>query len=35
LWSAGSVNITYWTAYTGCTTGTGTYAVRIAVRQLQ
>jgi hypothetical protein len=35
LWSAGSVNITYSTSYTGCTTGTGTYAVRIAVRQLQ
>ncbi len=35
LWSAGSANITYSTSYTGCTTGTGTYAVRIAVRQLQ
>ncbi len=35
LWSAGSANLTYSTSYTGCTTGTGTYAVRIAVRQLQ
>ncbi len=35
LWSAGSANITYSTSYTGCTTGTGTYALRIAVRQLQ
>jgi len=35
LWSAGSGNITYSTSYTACTTGTGTYAVRIAVRQLQ
>jgi len=35
LWSAGSANVTYSTSYTGCTTGTGTYAVRIAVRQLQ
>ncbi len=35
LWSAGSANISYSTSYTGCTTGTGTYAVRIAVRQLQ
>ena len=35
LWSAGSTNITYSTSYTGCTTGTGTYALRIAVRQLQ
>lgn len=35
LWSAGSANITYSTSYTACTTGTGTYAVRIAVRQLQ
>jgi hypothetical protein len=35
FWSAGSANITYSTSYTGCTTGTGTYAVRVAVRQLQ
>ncbi len=35
LWSTGSANVTYSTSYTGCTTGTGTYAVRIAVRQLQ
>ena len=35
LWSAGSANITYSTSYTGCTTGTGTYALRLAVRQLQ
>ncbi|MGA9391483.1 MAG: hypothetical protein WBV69_13670 [Candidatus Sulfotelmatobacter sp.] len=35
LWSSGSANITYSTSYTGCITGTGTYAVRIAVRQLQ
>jgi hypothetical protein len=35
FWSAGSANITYSTSYTGCTTGTGTYAVRVTVRQLQ
>ena len=35
LWSAGSANITYSTSYTGCTTGTGTYALRIALRQVQ
>jgi hypothetical protein len=35
IWSAGSANITYSTSYTGCTAGTGTYALRIAVRQLQ
>ncbi|MFZ0199303.1 MAG: hypothetical protein WB523_19290 [Candidatus Sulfotelmatobacter sp.] len=35
LWSAGSTNITYSTSYTGCTTGTGTYALRLAVRQVQ
>ena len=35
LWSAGGANITYSASYTGCTTGTGTYAVRAAVRQLQ
>jgi hypothetical protein len=35
LWSAGSANITYSTAYTGCTTGTGTYAVRVTVKQVQ
>jgi len=35
LWSAGSANITYSTTYAGCTTGTGTYALRITVRQVQ
>ena len=35
LWSAGSANITYSMSYTGCTTGTGTYAVRMALRQVQ
>jgi hypothetical protein len=35
IWSAGSANITYSTSYAGCTTGTGTYALRAAVRQLQ
>ncbi len=35
LWSGGSANITYSTSYTGCTTGTGTYALRIALRQVQ
>ncbi len=35
FWSAGSANIIYSTSYTGCTTGTGTYAVRVTVRQLQ
>jgi hypothetical protein len=35
LWSSGSAAITYSTSYTGCTTGTGTYALRIAVRQVQ
>lgn len=35
LWSAGSANIAYSSSYTGCTTGTGTYALRVAVRQLQ
>jgi hypothetical protein len=32
LWSAGRANITY---YTGCTTGTGTYALRVTLRQVQ
>ncbi len=35
LWSAGSANITYATSYVGCTTGTGTYALRVSVRQVQ
>jgi hypothetical protein len=35
LWSAGSAALTYSTEYTGCTTGTGSYAVRIAVEKLQ
>jgi hypothetical protein len=34
IWSAGSANLTYSTSYAGCTTGTGTYALRLAVRQL-
>ncbi|HUK26423.1 MAG TPA: hypothetical protein VLV49_17725 [Terriglobales bacterium] len=35
LWSVGTAAITYSTSYTGCTTGTGTYALRLAVRQVQ
>jgi len=35
MWSAGSAAITYSSSYTGCTTGTGTYALRMAVRQVQ
>ncbi len=35
LWSAGSANLAYSTSYTGCTTGTGMYALRMAVRQVQ
>jgi len=35
LWSAGSAPITYSTDYTGCATGTGNYAVRIAVEKVQ
>jgi hypothetical protein len=35
LWSAGSAAITYSTAYTACTTGAGSYAVRIAVEKVQ
>ena len=35
LWSAGTAAITYSTSYTACTTGTGTYALRVAVRQVQ
>jgi hypothetical protein len=35
FWSSGSSAITYSTSYTGCTTGTGTYALRMAVRQVQ
>jgi hypothetical protein len=35
LWSAGGAAITYSTSYTACTTGIGTYALRIAVRQVQ
>jgi hypothetical protein len=35
FWSSGSAAITYSTGYTGCTTGTGTYALRMAVRQVQ
>lgn len=35
LWSSGSAAITYSTSYTPCTSGTGRYAVRMAVRQVQ
>ena len=35
LYSAGGAAITYSTSYTACTTGTGTYALRLAVRQIQ
>ncbi len=35
FWSSGSANITYSTSYTACTSGTGTYGMRAAVRQLQ
>jgi hypothetical protein len=35
LWSAGTAAITYSTSYTACTTGTATYALRMAVRQVQ
>jgi hypothetical protein len=35
LWSAGNAAITYSTTYKPCATGTGSYAVRIAVEKLQ
>jgi hypothetical protein len=35
LWSTGTNAITYQTSYTGCTSGTGTYSIRIAVKQMQ
>lgn len=35
FWSTGAAAITYQTGYTGCNTGTGTYALRIAVTRLQ
>jgi hypothetical protein len=35
LWSAGSAAITYSTVYTACATGTGSYAVRLAVEKVQ
>ncbi len=35
LWTAGTNAITYYTSYTGCTSGAGTYSVRIAVKQMQ
>jgi len=35
LWSAGNAPITYSTAYTACATGSGSYAVRIAVEKEQ
>lgn len=34
LWSTGAQPIQYAVSYTGCTTGTGTYSVRIAVIRL-
>ena len=35
LWSTGGSSITYQTAYTGCTSGTGSYSLRMAVKQMQ
>jgi hypothetical protein len=35
LWTTGTNAITYYTNYTACTSGTGTYSVRIAVKQMQ
>jgi hypothetical protein len=35
LWSAGANAITYQTVYTPCSSGTGTYSLRIAVKQMQ
>jgi hypothetical protein len=35
IWSNGSAPITYSTAYTGCATGAGSYAVRVAMEKLQ
>jgi hypothetical protein len=35
VWSAGNAPITYSTAYTGCASGAGTYALHIAVEKVQ
>jgi hypothetical protein len=35
LWSTGANAITYQTNYTACTSGTGTYSLRVAVKQMQ
>ncbi|MGC2198120.1 MAG: hypothetical protein WA628_25845, partial [Terriglobales bacterium] len=35
VWTTGTNAITYYTNYTACTSGTGTYSVRIAVKQMQ
>ena len=35
IWSNGGAPITYSTAYTGCATGSGSYAVRVAMEKLQ
>ena len=35
LWSAGANSITYQTGYTACTSGSGSYSLRIAVKQMQ
>ncbi len=35
LWSTGNPAITYSTAYAGCASGAGTYALRIALEKLQ
>ncbi len=35
FWSTGAAAITYATNYTACTTGTGTYSLRLAVERLQ
>jgi len=35
IWSNGAAPITYSTVYTGCATGSGSYAVRVAMEKLQ
>jgi hypothetical protein len=35
LWSKGDAAITYSTAYTGCSSGSGTYALRIVAERIQ
>ncbi|HEY1679525.1 MAG TPA: hypothetical protein VGG04_17550 [Candidatus Sulfotelmatobacter sp.] len=35
LWSAGNTAITYSTSYSGCSSGSGAYALRIALEKLQ